>query len=129
MTIYPEIVDRIHPISLRPGKGTTGIEVTLENKPFLEVVAEALQLKKLRVVPTGGNVTPVSGSSGIAGTIWSQLPLGGLCVRPQYGRQHGSAQTGDRGNRDRRCRARSRSWRRALHDLPDHKGPRPTLVL
>lgn len=55
VTIYPEIVDRIHPISLRPGKGTTGIEVTLENKPFLEVVAEALQLKKLRVVPTGGN--------------------------------------------------------------------------
>ncbi len=55
VTVFPEIVDRIHPISLRPGKGPTGIEVTLEKKHFLDVVAESLNLKKLRVVPTGGN--------------------------------------------------------------------------
>ncbi len=55
VTVFPEIVDRIHPISLRPGTGPTGIEVTLEKKHLLEVVAEALNLKQLRVVPTGGN--------------------------------------------------------------------------
>jgi arginine deiminase len=55
VTIFPEIVDRIHPISLRPGKGPGGLEVTLEKKHFVEVVAEALGVKKMRVVPTGGN--------------------------------------------------------------------------
>ena len=55
VTLFPEIVDRIHPISLRPGSGPSGIEVTLEKKHFVEVVAEALNLKQLRVVPTGGN--------------------------------------------------------------------------
>lgn len=56
VTVFPEIVDRIHPISLRPGSGPTGLEVTLEKKHFCDVVAEALGLKKLRVVPTGGNI-------------------------------------------------------------------------
>jgi arginine deiminase len=55
VTLFPDIVDRIHPISLRPGSGPSGIEVTLEKKPFVDVVAEALNLKQLRVVPTGGN--------------------------------------------------------------------------
>ena len=55
VTVFPEIVDQIHPISLRPGSGPTGIEITLEKKPLVDVVAEALNLKKLRVVPTGGN--------------------------------------------------------------------------
>jgi arginine deiminase len=55
VTLYPEIVDQIHPITLRPGKGPTGLDITLEKKPFTNVVAEALGLKKLRVVPTGGN--------------------------------------------------------------------------
>jgi arginine deiminase len=55
VTLFPDIVDRIHPISLRPGSGTIGLDVTLEQKPFVDVVAEALNLKQLRVVPTGGN--------------------------------------------------------------------------
>jgi arginine deiminase len=55
VTLFPDIVDRIHPISLRPSSGTTGVEVRLEKKPFVDVVAEALNLKQLRVVPTGGN--------------------------------------------------------------------------
>jgi arginine deiminase len=55
VTLFPDIVDRIHPISLRPGSGPIGVDVTLEKKPFVDVVAEALNLKKLRVVPTGGN--------------------------------------------------------------------------
>ena len=56
VTLFPDIVDRIHPISLRPGSGTIGVDVTLEKKPFGDVVAEALNLKQLRIVPTGGNV-------------------------------------------------------------------------
>jgi arginine deiminase len=55
VTVFPDIVDRIHPISLRPGSGPTGLEVTLEEQHFTEVVADALNLKQLRVVPTGGN--------------------------------------------------------------------------
>jgi arginine deiminase len=55
VSVYPDIVYRLHAISLRPGDNPTGIEVTRETKPFLDVVAEALNLKKLRVVETGGD--------------------------------------------------------------------------
>ncbi len=55
VTVFRDIVDRIHPISLRPGSGPTGIEITLEKKPFTDVVAEAMGLKKLRIVATGGD--------------------------------------------------------------------------
>lgn len=55
VSLYPDIVYRMNAISLRPGGKPNGIEVTREKKPFIEVVAEALNLKKLRVVETGGN--------------------------------------------------------------------------
>jgi arginine deiminase len=56
VTLFPEIMDRVHTISLRPSdKPGRALEVTPERKPFVEVVAEALNLKKLRVVPTGGD--------------------------------------------------------------------------
>jgi arginine deiminase len=55
VSVYPEIVNRLHAISLRPGDDAGGLEVTREKKPFLDVVAEALNLKKLRVVETGGD--------------------------------------------------------------------------
>lgn len=54
VTVFAEVTDAIHTFSLRPGKGDK-IEVTEETKPFLEVVAEALALKTLRTVPTGGD--------------------------------------------------------------------------
>ena len=53
--VFREIVDRLTAISLRLGDGPGGLEVTHEKKPFLDVVAEALNLKKLRVVETGGD--------------------------------------------------------------------------
>ena len=53
--VYPEIVYRLGTISLRPGRREGELEVTEEKRPFLEVIAEALQLKKLRVVETGGD--------------------------------------------------------------------------
>ncbi|HEY8546774.1 MAG TPA: arginine deiminase, partial [Acidimicrobiales bacterium] len=55
-TAYREIVDGIESISLRPSDKPPGVEVTIEQKSFLDVVAEALGLKELRVVPTGGDV-------------------------------------------------------------------------
>jgi arginine deiminase len=55
VTIFPDIMDGVHTISLRPSGKPGGIEVTRETRPCVEVVAEALGLKKLRLVPTGGD--------------------------------------------------------------------------
>jgi len=58
VTIFAEVTDAIRSFSLRPDdKG--GVSVTAETIPFLEVVAEALNLKKLRTVPTGGDAYEV----------------------------------------------------------------------
>ncbi len=54
VTVFAEVTDAIQTYSLRPGdKG--GVTVTAETAPFLQVVADALGLKKLRTVPTGGD--------------------------------------------------------------------------
>ncbi len=58
-TAYAPIVDAIEPFSLRP-TDTGGIEETPEGRPLAGVVAEALGMKKLRVVETGG---PAASSS------------------------------------------------------------------
>ena len=54
VTIYPEIVDSIASFTLVPGDSDVGLDVIEETKPFVEVVAAALELPKLRVVETGG---------------------------------------------------------------------------
>ncbi|MEN3222643.1 arginine deiminase [Mycolicibacterium porcinum] len=54
VTIYPEIVDNIVAFTLLPSDTEPGVEVVPESKPFIEVVAAALELPKLRVVETGG---------------------------------------------------------------------------
>ena len=54
VTVFTEVTDTIRCYSLRPGKDDD-IAVEAETKPFLEVVASALGLKKLRTVPTGGD--------------------------------------------------------------------------
>jgi arginine deiminase len=53
--LYPDIVNNIAAFSYRPGDNSAGIELRKEEKPFVDVVAEALGLKKLRVIETGGN--------------------------------------------------------------------------
>ncbi len=54
VTVFAEVTDAIQTYSLRPDdKG--GVTVTPETLPFLEVVAGALGLPKLRTVPTGGD--------------------------------------------------------------------------
>lgn len=55
VTIYERVVNTIQPISYRPGNKEGQMDVTIEEKGWLAVVQEALGLKKLRVVPTGGD--------------------------------------------------------------------------
>ena len=54
VTIYPEIVDGIASFTLVPSDSAVGVDVIEESKPFVEVVASALDLPALRVVETGG---------------------------------------------------------------------------
>ncbi|EWT04016.1 arginine deiminase, partial [Intrasporangium chromatireducens Q5-1] len=57
VTLYPRIVDAVHPFTLRPGDGPGGIDVIDEDgAAFTDVVAKALGLPTLRVVETGGDV-------------------------------------------------------------------------
>jgi arginine deiminase len=53
-TVFREVVDQIRCYSARPG-GDGGIEVRREKGHLFDVVKEALGLKELRVVETGGN--------------------------------------------------------------------------
>ncbi|MCT7668106.1 arginine deiminase [Shinella kummerowiae] len=54
-TMYPPVVERLRTFSLRPGEGKAAIEVVEEQRPFVEVVKEAMGLKSLRIVSTGGD--------------------------------------------------------------------------
>lgn len=57
VTVHPAIVDGIHALSLRPSDTAPGIELTDEgDTPFVDVVARALGLPRLRVVETAGDV-------------------------------------------------------------------------
>ena len=53
--LYPDIVNTIQAFSYRPANTPSGIELRKDDKPFVDVVAGALGLKKPRVVETGGS--------------------------------------------------------------------------
>jgi arginine deiminase len=55
VTIYEPVVNNITPISYRPGDAEGTLHVTVEEKGWLETVQDALGLKELRVIPTGGD--------------------------------------------------------------------------
>lgn len=56
VTIFPDVVDHITAFSLRPDEGRPGgLDIRKESRPFVNVAAEALGLKSLRVVQTGGD--------------------------------------------------------------------------
>ncbi|OZY40923.1 arginine deiminase [Pseudomonas fragi] len=56
VTIFPEVVNQIVAFSVYPDdKKQGGVDVRREEGHFLDVVAKALGVKKLRVVETGGN--------------------------------------------------------------------------
>lgn len=54
VTLFPKVVDQIKAISLRPGKKQGDFHVTRE-PDFLSAVADALKVRKLHVVETGGD--------------------------------------------------------------------------
>ncbi len=54
-TMYPPVVERLRTFSIRPGDGDAAVEVREEKEPFVAVVAEALGLKSLRIIATGGD--------------------------------------------------------------------------
>ncbi len=53
--LYPDIVYNIDAFSYYPADNAAGLELVKEDKPFVDAVAGALGLPKLRVVETGGN--------------------------------------------------------------------------
>lgn len=56
VTIFPEVVKDIVAFTVYPDEASPGeVDLRREEKPFVEVVAEALDLPKLRAVETGGN--------------------------------------------------------------------------
>jgi arginine deiminase len=55
VTIFEKVVDSIQPISYYPFDDEDGLKVVVEEKGWLDVVQEALGLKELRVIPTGGD--------------------------------------------------------------------------
>jgi arginine deiminase len=59
VTIFREVVDQIRCYSARPTDSAGGFAIDKEEKPLLDVVADALALPKLRVVETGGNAYEV----------------------------------------------------------------------
>ena len=53
--LYPDIVHGIDTFSYYQADSPAGLELRKEDRPFVEVVAGALGLERLRVVETGGN--------------------------------------------------------------------------
>src|ERR1700754_2090760 len=53
--LYPDIVYNIHAYSYPPANTPSGVELHRDKKPFVETVGDALGVKKMRVVETGGN--------------------------------------------------------------------------
>lgn len=54
-TAYPGIVDGIRPFTIRPD-GHGGLDVVAERRSFVDVVADALGIDRLRIVETGGSL-------------------------------------------------------------------------
>lgn len=56
VTVFPEVVNKIETFTLRPDhRKPSGIDIRHNKKNLIETVAEAMELKTLRVVETGGN--------------------------------------------------------------------------
>ena len=77
VSVYPEIVDQIKPFTLRPGDCPSGLEITEEKRPLVDVVASALDLKKLRVVDTGGDAYAAERQQWDSGNNYVAIDLNG----------------------------------------------------
>lgn len=54
-TLYPDVVDTMQVYSLRPGEREDSFDIR-EERGLLEAVADALDVRVLRTIPTGGDV-------------------------------------------------------------------------
>jgi arginine deiminase len=55
VNVYRQGVDEIRPFSIRPNGPAGGLDIRPDDKPLLEVLREALNLRALRIVETGGD--------------------------------------------------------------------------
>jgi arginine deiminase len=55
VTLFAEVVNQIRCYSIHPTDDAGGFDIRPDNKHLLEVVKEALGIKVLRVIGTGGN--------------------------------------------------------------------------
>lgn len=53
--LYPDIMDKVETYSYRPSSKPGGVELHRDKGKFTDVVGEALGIKKMRVIETGGN--------------------------------------------------------------------------
>jgi arginine deiminase len=54
-TLYPQVVDAMKVFSIRPSDREDHFEIT-EERGLLDAVADALGVREIRTIPTGGNV-------------------------------------------------------------------------
>lgn len=55
VTVYPPVIDRVRTFSIRPGDSLQAMQVAEEQQPFIDCVRQAIGVKDLRAVPTGGD--------------------------------------------------------------------------
>ena len=119
-TVFPGVVDEIATYTARRGDKEGEIDFRAENRPFLEVAAEALGLKELRAITTGGDVYQVEREQWDDGNNVVAIEPG---VVVAYERNTFTntklRKAGHRGDHDQGLGARARARRRPLHDLPD----------
>src|SRR5262245_65977299 len=71
--LYPDIVYNIEAFSYRPANNASGLDLRKDEKSFVETVADALGVKKMRVVETGGTAFMRDGKAWDSGTdlVWA----------------------------------------------------------
>jgi arginine deiminase len=55
VTVYPDVIHQLRTFIVEPGEAEGEIAVHEESKPFMKVVAHALDLSSLQVITTGGD--------------------------------------------------------------------------
>ena len=117
VTIYEPVVDQLVPILYTPD-GDGGIKVELSERPFLDAVADALGIEKLRTVShRRGRVRGRADAVGRRQQRRRALAGRRRRLRAERIDELEAFEGRDRGADDRRPGARPRTRRRPLHDL------------
>ena len=118
VTAYPGVVNNVRAISIRPADDSGKFHVTVE-EDLLSAISDALGVKKLRVVETGGDRYQAE----------RRLPLScpgagrGGYLRAQHPHHRPDAEGGHRGDHNCGVRVGQRSRRWSLHDLSNRARP------